>query len=443
MAILALAAWMLFAFGGRDLWVDAVFIGAAVTVAAFFRPRFSSSHSAVDIALSACLAFGAAQLVPLPPAIRFALSPASRGIDRALLMTPPSDPAHGPAHPLTIDATATMWSLALAAAVVLTFWSARATFERRGGLRLTVRTLGWMGLIVAVVTFAQRHYAPHLFYGIWHPVARTDSPTPFGPFLSRNDLASWLILAVPLETGYVMTRIRSRAGFESAANIDAVLDSRMLLLLASILLMLALLLSTGSRAGVIGCGAGLLMLLALSRSRMPGRQFLWFASGLVLAAALAAAYINVPMLVARFNDALAPDLGRGRFSIWRTVWPLAADFARTGAGIGAFERGMIVYEPRPFTLFINQAHDEYLQILVEGGVPLVVLVGAVLVAGWREARRRIQADRTPVGWLRAGAVSGIVAIGVQSIWDTGLRMPANAVLFAVLAAIALHSGSRE
>lgn len=171
---------------------------------------------------------------------------------------------------------------------------------------------------------------------------------------------------------------------------------------------------------------------------MPRRQLLAFAVGLGVSVAIAAAYINVPDLITRFDDALAPDLGRGRSSVWRMVWPLAADFLRTGVGIGAFERGMLVYEPRPFTLFVNQAHNEYLQILVEGGVPLLVLVSATLALGWRDAWRQLARDRTPAGWMRVGAVGGIVAIGVQSFWDTGLRMPANAVLFAVLAAIALH-----
>jgi hypothetical protein len=35
----------------------------------------------------------------------------------------------------------------------------------------------------------------------------------------------------------------------------------------------------------------------------------------------------------------------------------------------------------------------------------------------------------------------MLAVAVQSVWDTGLRMPANAVLFALLAAIALHDAA--
>jgi hypothetical protein len=41
-------------------------------------------------------------------------------------------------------------------------------------------------------------------------------------------------------------------------------------------------------------------------------------------------------------------------------------------------------------------------------------------------------------WIRAGAAAGIVGVLVQSIWETGLRLPANGLLFAALCAIAIH-----
>jgi len=52
--------------------------------------------------------------------------------------------------------------------------------------------------------------------------------------------------------------------------------------------------------------------------------------------------------------------------------------------------------------------------------------------------RRLDADRSAMFWVRAGAISGIAAVAVQSIWDTGLRTPANGALFAVIAAIAVY-----
>jgi hypothetical protein len=69
---------------------------------------------------------------------------------------------------------------------------------------------------------------------------------------------------------------------------------------------------------------------------------------------------------------------------------------------------------------------------------LAVPAGLAILAGVWGVRQRINADRTPVFWIRVGAASGMVAVAAQSVWDTGLRMPASAVLFAVAAAAALH-----
>ena len=41
-------------------------------------------------------------------------------------------------------------------------------------------------------------------------------------------------------------------------------------------------------------------------------------------------------------------------------------------------------------------------------------------------------------FIRAGALSGLVGVALQSVWETGLTIPANAALAAVLAAILLH-----
>jgi len=436
--LMALAAWSLFVFAGRDRWAVAVLGALALIAAATYRPRFRHAHRFVDTALAASLAYAALQLVPLPSDLRLLVSPASQAVDRALALVP-ADPAHLPAHPLTLDAVSTSWALVLAFSIALTFWTARTLFERGGHLRASLRGIVWIGLVLAAVTFVQRSLSPHLFYGIWKPVARTDRPSPLGPFLNRNDLATWLALAVPLVAGYMMARIKSHAPERrGSATIEAVLDSRMMIAGASLLLMMALLLSTASRSGIVGCGAGLLALLFIERRRVSGGQFAALLAALAAIGAVATVYVNMPGLTARFGDVFAPDLGRGRIDIWRQTWPIARDFWRTGVGVGAFQRAMIVYEKRPFELFINHAHNEYLQLLVEGGVPLAALAFVTAVAGATEARGRLRGDRTSIASIRAGAIGGMIALAVESIWDTGILMPANAVLFAIVAAIALH-----
>jgi hypothetical protein len=54
-------------------------------------------------------------------------------------------------------------------------------------------------------------------------------------------------------------------------------------------------------------------------------------------------------------------------------------------------------------------------------------------------RRGLLEDTSSTRLIRAGAIAGLFALMVQNVWETGLLMPANAMLCAVLAAIAVHS----
>jgi O-antigen ligase len=117
---------------------------------------------------------------------------------------------------------------------------------------------------------------------------------------------------------------------------------------------------------------------------------------------------------------------------------MVRDFAATGVGVGAYERAMLVYQQGNRLLFFNHAHNEFLQLVAEGGVLMGIATTAVLVSAAKTAVSNLRADRSPVFWVRAGAACGMLGITCQSLWDTPLRMPANAVLFALVAAVALH-----
>jgi len=153
--------------------------------------------------------------------------------------------------------------------------------------------------------------------------------------------------------------------------------------------------------------------------------------------ALATTYANWNSLASRLDETLAVGIG-GRRAVWAQTWPMVRDFWVSGVGVGAYERAMTVYQQTPHTFYINHAHNEYLQLLAEGGVALALPAACAVCAVVWLAVRRLRDDHSPVFWIRAGAASGILAAAVQAIWDTGLRLPANAVLFALLAAIAVH-----
>ena len=387
----------------------------------------------LDAALLLCLLAIAAQLIPLQAALRARLSPAGFAVDRVVALG--AEPAVHPPHPLSVEPEATAWALALAAAYIGLFWCARAIFSS-GGVRSTVRGVASLGLALTALVAVQRATAPTLLYWTWTPISAGASP--YGPFVNRNGLASWLAMAIPLVIGYAMARYHSAHRADGGAIPGDSIDPTQLWLGGAAVLMSGGLLASMSRAGILGGGIGLMALIVFSRKRIRGGASLaWMGAGLVALVVLASAYANLGKLAMRLQETTEQGTW-GRPAIWRDTWRMASDFWLTGVGAGAFQRGMLAYQEGSRLFFFNHAHDEYLQLLAEGGVLVVVPAAAAVLAAIVLMAKYLGADRTAMFWVRAGAISGLIAVAVQSIWDTGLRMPANGTLFAVIAAIAVH-----
>jgi putative inorganic carbon (HCO3(-)) transporter len=409
-----------------------VLAAAAAVLAMAVRPAVAPPGSRwLDATLLLYVAVVAASLVPLPADLRFALSPSTRIIDLTLRLG--DSAASSAARPLSIDPAAGRVSLALGIAMLLLFLSARTVFAH-GGVRLCVRAIAGLGLVLAAIGMAQHLTAPRLLYWTFP----TQSATPFGPYMNHSDFATWLVMALPLTAGYLIARLQSQRthGGLPAAMAEA-FDNTAMWLTTAIGLMAAGLVVGLSRSGLVSAGASLGALWALSAARMRRRGRAWLLTGFGVMALFAAAYANTNAISARVSETIRLGLG-GRSAIWRETLPMISDFWLTGVGPGAYERGMIVYQQSPRVVYFNHAHNEYLQIAAEGGLLLALPALVIAVAGAWRIRRSLGAERTPIYWVRAGAVGGLVAVAVQSLWETGLRVPANGLLFAVIAAIALH-----
>jgi len=406
----------------------------ALLLLAMVRPAICRGRAwLLDGALLVCLAVVSFQLIPLPASTRDRLSPHGFAVDQIVALGP--EPAIHPPHPLSVDVESTGWALGLSAVYLGVFWCARAIFSS-GGVRATVRGIAWLGLGLTTLVVIQRATSPALLYWTFRPIDVGASP--YGPFVNRNGLASWLAMAVPLVIGYAMARAQSQGSGERSVIPGTVIDSTQLWLGGAAILMTGGLLASMSRAGILGAGAGLITFIVLSRQRLKGGAGVaWMIGGLVAMVVLASAYANLGGLAMRLQE--TTERGEwGRPVIWHDTWRMVSDFPLTGVGAGAFERAMLVYQEGSRLFFFNHAHNEYLQLLAEGGLLIAVPAAIAVLAAIVLMLKSLGADRSPIFWVRAGASCGLLAVAVQSIWDTGLRTPANGVLFAVIAAIALH-----
>jgi O-antigen ligase len=255
----------------------------------------------------------------------------------------------------------------------------------------------------------------------------TNSGSAVGSFANRNHSALFVAMALPLLAGWISLP-RSH---------DRMAAIRFWVALCAAAVVFPVLLVTGSRGGlllgVIGIAAAVAM--TLPRWRMPRRSRL---------AALAAAFVLILATAAIFalssrNEALrrllAGDDSDVRSDLLPTFISMITEYFPIGSGFGSFDPVYRMFEPHANLelAYLNQAHNDWAQILIEGGLPaLLVLLAAVT---WLVIRG-FKAWRTPRPEAIIAKTASVMVgmIGISSLFDYPLRTPLIGTVFAVAAA---------
>jgi O-antigen ligase len=310
-----------------------------------------------------------------------------------------------------------------------------------------VEQLTMFGVALAVFGIVQRVVGgpgAALVYGFWQPQSPS---TPFGPFINRNHFAGWMVLVLPMAVACAGASVHAadhpsgrdwRHWFRWLITPDA---NRFVFLGTATLIMATSLVMTGSRSGLASLVVALAVLawFAAKPGAHVARRLLPSLYLVVLVVA-AVGWVGVSRTAARFDRA-GEELAE-RVSVWRDAVSIIRDFPITGVGAGAFGEAMLVYQTSDRRSIYEQAHNEYLQILAEGGA---LVAGPVLILGVlivRSIRHRLQGnDDGRTYWVRVGAVAGLVGIAAQSLVEFSLQMPGNALMCVFLLAVALHRPS--
>ena len=431
-----LLLWPLAAFGGRGAGTAIPFSLSCILFALALRPACASRGPAraLDFAALATAVVTLLQALPLPRGVVDLLSPHAAIVRLALALEAPSSAW----LPLSIDGRATLWASAVTSGAIALFFAAR-TVLARGGLRQTVRGISALGFVFSFVAIAQAATAGRLIY--WRFRTEYEGPLPFGPFVNRNHFATWVIMAAPLCLGYIIARAnkteaRPVGSISPGARLARLADGRTLWLTAAGAMMIGALLLSLSRSGILSlAGAGAMSMLVLRRQANAGRGW-WLVAVLAVTLGLGISRADLPALADRFIR--SGSSVENRLRIWRDTAPVVRDFWLTGTGVGSYRTAMLYYQRSDRVVQFNQAHNHYLQATAEGGIVLLAIVAGALGALVGAVRERLASEGSGVYWIRAGAACGLIAVALQSLWETGLVMPANAALAAVLAAIALH-----
>ena len=257
----------------------------------------------------------------------------------------------------------------------------------------------------------------------------------YGPYVNHNHYAGLMEMLTPFPLVLAATHFTNGNRKIAAAGIAA-------LMAASIFL-------SGSRGGMAAFVAQMVVLgLLLVRKREGGWK-----QPVMLGAFLALVIVFLVWMggneltrrLISIHSEAREEIGGGvRLSIDRDCFRMLLKRPFLGWGLGAFP---IVYpEFRSFytTFFVNQAHNDYLQLLVETGLAGFSIAVWFLVLVFRRAAGKLENwTESATGALTVAAMLGCVGILVHSFLDFNLQIPANAALFYVLCAIAASPPLQE
>jgi len=277
--------------------------------------------------------------------------------------------------------------------------------------------------------------------GFWVP---RQGGTPFGPFVNHNHFAGWMLMAVPLSLGLMcatlsrQTRDVPESSRERLLWLGSTAGSTVVLMAGGVAVMLLSIFLTTSRSGMAGALGATALTLVLVRRRYGGWIRIGVVAALLIIVIAIVAWTGVDQIVVRFHDAVATDYA-GRQGVWLDAWRLARRYPIAGSGLDTYGTAMLFYQQFNPAVYYDAAHNDYLQLIAEGGVLVGIPIAATIAALALTIRRRFKEEVSQsTFWIRAGATIGLISIAIQEAGDFSLQIPGNAFLFAIVCAIAIH-----
>ena len=374
------------------------------------------------------------QTLPLPPAWVAALSPQTFKLYQAARAVVPPD---GLPMPLSVDREATLAAGLRSLFFITVFLLLLQCLDSRRRVKMFCLAMVLSGFLQAVHgSFMALSGVDYLFFLGKH----TEQGVATGTFVNRNHLAGYLEMA--LAFGMSLLLMKGRRGASGPGRfrgaIRLMLSNKALIRLMLVIMVSGLIL-TRSRMGNTAFFSSLLLTGLLAVAFSPHfrtkRVCLLLASIVLVDIFMLGQWFGLEAVAHRLAQTSLATEQRDDVDIYAV--PLVEDFWLTGAGAGSFIHVFPAYAEAELGALFDHAHNDYLELLGELGVIGFVPLSAFVVLGFCQAVRMLKCLRhTQARAVGFGSCMGIISMGLHSSVDFNLQIPANAMLFLAVIAIA-------
>jgi len=279
--------------------------------------------------------------------------------------------------------------------------------------------LAAFGSLVAVFALFQYLTYNGKIYWFWPAV-----PTSFGPYANYNHYAGLMEMLTPISLAMALAECTRRY-------------LQFLWMLGG-MLMAATIFICGSRGGMIAFTVLIILLAGFLVARM-GRRAVWSLVALCLLTGSLASWMGDARMLKKIDslrEPLNPDVSATRLTIAKDSLRMVPIHPVAGWGLGLFPIVYPQYRSFSTDLLVNQAHNDYLQALVETGILGFGCVVWFIVNLYRSGIQNLRV-RSRIAKARVlGPLVGCTGLLVHSFADFNLHIAANAALFFALCGIA-------
>lgn len=445
--LIALLAFMPLAFGVVHAWSEEIVIAVTGAIVTCFLLKLLVHHrqkpiwtwAYVPIALFIVVAV--LQLIPLPARLVSIVSPNTVTLRTELLGDLPDAETLLESMPLSLYSNGTKHDLRLVLTVAAVFVVVLNVFRRSDQIKRLLMAIALIGGLVAAITLAQNLLGNGKIY--WF-ISSTNSKGYSGPFVNHNNYGQFMNLSIGAALALFMVRLREAfvgkkltptlafecLGWRSSKSIS--------LLLAIMSIGAATVFISLTRGGMISLLAAMAFTTALFASQRSLKGHGWVMVGMGLLAFVCVLYVGFDAVYERL--ASLRTFGKaegGRLQILKDIAVAWTVFPALGTGLGTHSVVYPMFDRSTITALAVYAENEYAQVLEETGfvgLGLLIILGITVCAG---CLRSIRHNERPIRLAAYGLSFGLAAVLIQSLADFGQHLPANAVLSAVLCALAV------
>ncbi|MCP3872197.1 MAG: O-antigen ligase family protein, partial [Desulfobacteraceae bacterium] len=381
------------------------------------------------------------QLIPLPPFIVEWLSPNAFQIHHTTSeLTNTSS-----WMTITVNQKATLSEFFRYATYTLFYILTVQLLSKKGILQATVITITVFGGLLAFSSILQFYLTEDMV--LWFRHSPRNSMV-VGPYVNHNHYAGLMEMIFPIVLGlflFYRPRIKNTSLIkgiaeilsQEKANIHILIGTSALLIIISIFVSL-------SRGAMISTFLSLILFTFLLLKRKISKGNTTLIIGVIMLTVLSIGWFGWDQIFERFAKLKNAQgiIYEYRLDFWKDTKEIIRQYPITGSGTGTFSHIYPLHRSLKSGHFLTHAHNDYLELLAEGGMIAFTLAASFLLSLFYKTYKVFTRRRDAFSiYLYMGCITAMVSLLIHSFTDFNLHIGANGLWFFFVAGIAVSAAN--